>query len=219
MPHPSRRTSSSSHAFCSRGSWSRPSPVLRAGRAGSCPAPALGPVQRLHLALLVDTKHDCVFGRAEVKAHDRFQFLGKMRVIADLKGRGPMRLESMGVPDAEPLVSLIPTSFAMLRVLQCVAWDGFSRMLSRNTSATLSGAIEGRRPGRGASFSKPGRPFTRKRQRQRAAFCTEMARISAISRFCFPSATSKITRARSATRTSLLAAVCPSLQGRSLFGG
>jgi hypothetical protein len=54
------------------------------------------------------------------------------------------------------LVSPIPLCFAIRRVLQWVAWAGFSRVVNRMTSATLSGAIKGRRPGRGASFSKSG---------------------------------------------------------------
>ena len=185
----------------------RPVPFVVVGH-GLGPSPfqrqaGLGPVQRLHLAPLVDTKHDSVFGRAELKAHDRLQFLGKMRVIADLEGRGPMRLESMGVPDAEHTRIADPD---LLRHAASTPMRGMGWFFERGQSdhfGDFFGGDRGHRS-RGASFAKPGRPFKRKRQRQRAAFCTEMERVSAISRFCFPSAASKITRARSATRTSVL---------------
>jgi hypothetical protein len=45
----------------------------------------MGPVRGLHLVLLVDAKHDCVLGRAEIKPHNRLELFGGMRIIADLE--------------------------------------------------------------------------------------------------------------------------------------
>ena len=78
----------------------------------------LGSGQRLHLALLVHTHHECVFGRAEVPSYDRFKFLGKMRVIADLERRGQMGIEPWSWQMRRTLVRSMPTLFATLRLLQ-----------------------------------------------------------------------------------------------------
>ncbi len=49
--------------------------------------------------------------------------------------------------------SLMPVAWAMLRVLQCVASAGFSRVVRATISCVRWAEICGLRPGRGASFS------------------------------------------------------------------
>lgn len=60
---------------------------------GHGPSPAslqrqtrLSAVQRLHLALLVNAKHDRVFRRAQVKPDDGLTLLRQPDVVADLEG-------------------------------------------------------------------------------------------------------------------------------------
>jgi hypothetical protein len=60
----------------------------------------LGSIQSLNLALLVGAKHDGVFGRVQIQAHDIFQLLDEVRIIAELEASHQMRLQSVGVPDA-----------------------------------------------------------------------------------------------------------------------
>ncbi len=62
--------------------------------------PALRPVQRLDRSLFVRAKHQGVFGRIEIQPHHVQQLLGKMRIVADLERLGPMRLKSVGLPNA-----------------------------------------------------------------------------------------------------------------------
>ena len=65
------------------------------------------------------------------------------------------------------LAGLMPATAAMLRVLQWVAFGGFSRSVSSTTPATVAWLRLGFRPGRLASFSRPGTPATSYRWRQR----------------------------------------------------
>ena len=56
-----------------------------------------------------------------------------------------------------------PTASAIVRVLQCVASAGFSRVVLRKISATTESRTFGLRPGRGASFWMPAiRSFTKR---------------------------------------------------------
>src|SRR4051812_12452643 len=59
----------------------------------------LRPIQRLNLALFIDAQHDGVLGRAEVEADNGLQFLGKLRIFADLEALYQVRLEPVGMPD------------------------------------------------------------------------------------------------------------------------
>ena len=60
----------------------------------------LGPVQRLHLALLVDAQDNRVLWWIHVKAHDIADFLDKQRIFRELEGLGAMWLKPEGTPDA-----------------------------------------------------------------------------------------------------------------------
>src|SRR5437588_176757 len=94
----------------------------------------------------------------------------------------------------------MPTTCAIVRVLQWVALRGFSRIVLSITLCTLAGVIVGVRPGRGASFSRAASPPSRKRLRQRADFSGVMLNSRAISLSCIPSAARSTMRARSTTR-------------------
>ena len=50
----------------------------------------------------------------------------------------------------------MPAAAAIVRVLQCVALAGFSCVVSRTTLSTVALAMDGVRPGRGASFGNAG---------------------------------------------------------------
>jgi hypothetical protein len=59
-----------------------------------------------------------------------------------------------------------PISRAMVRVDQCVALAGVLCVVFAIRAAVTSVVIDGVRPGRGASFSRPSIPNSRKRPRQ-----------------------------------------------------
>ena len=99
------------------------------------------------------------------------------------------------------LASLMPTTAAMVRVLQWVALVGRWRVVRVTTRFLKRGPILGLRPGRGASFSNPATPRVRKRLRQRETFFGVIAMRAAISLSCWPEAANNTMRARSPTRT------------------
>ena len=57
-------------------------------------------VQRLNLCLFVDTQHDRALGRMQIQPDDVTDFLHKQRVLRQLEGLGPMRLQTERPPDA-----------------------------------------------------------------------------------------------------------------------
>ena len=77
-------------------------------------------------------QHQRMLGRIQVQAHDLFQFLGKLRVVAELETLHAVRFQAVRPPDAPHLASLTPTARAILRVLQCVAPGGFLRGLAHD---------------------------------------------------------------------------------------
>ena len=97
--------------------------------------------------------------------------------------------------------SLSPLARAIVRVLQCVASDGFSKVVMRTTFCTFCAEIFGFRPGRGASFWMPSIPCRRKRPRHRATLCRDTFSCSAINRSVIPSAAIRIILARNANLT------------------
>ena len=64
--------------------------------------------------------------------------------------------------------ALTPTAAAIVRRLQWVALAGVSRVVLWMICCTVGEQMAGLRPGRGASFSMPATPDSRKRLRQRA---------------------------------------------------
>ncbi len=61
----------------------------------------LSAVQRLDLALLVDTEHERSFGWAQVEADNVSYLLDKLRVVGESEGLGSVRLQTEGVPDPQ----------------------------------------------------------------------------------------------------------------------
>lgn len=70
------------------------------GHAGCQRQDRLGSVQRLNLALLVDTQHHGLERRVEIEPDDVAGFLNKQRIAGQLERFLPMRLQSEGAPDA-----------------------------------------------------------------------------------------------------------------------
>jgi hypothetical protein len=60
----------------------------------------LGAIERLDLRLLIDREHQCVLGRIDIEAHDILHLGGKLRIVRQLEGAHPVRLEAMRRPDA-----------------------------------------------------------------------------------------------------------------------
>ncbi|MFJ1656889.1 hypothetical protein ACIOC2_37215, partial [Streptomyces sp. NPDC088337] len=64
----------------------------------------LGPVQGLHLGLLVERQHDRAAGRVQVQPDDVGDPLRERRVLRDLEGARPARLEILLPPDPRDVV-------------------------------------------------------------------------------------------------------------------
>ena len=62
-------------------------------------ASSSGAVERLDLALLVDTQHHRLVRRAQVEADDILDFVDKSLVIRQLRTAHKMRLEPVCVPN------------------------------------------------------------------------------------------------------------------------
>src|SRR5215213_2516116 len=62
--------------------------------------PWLGSIQRLDLALLIDRKHQRVFGRVQVEPNDIVQLLQELRISAQLESPSQMGLQTMAPPHA-----------------------------------------------------------------------------------------------------------------------
>ena len=60
----------------------------------------LGPIEGLHLGLLVHTEHQRFIGRMQVDAHDVAQLFHEVGVATELERLDPMRLQPVGGPDA-----------------------------------------------------------------------------------------------------------------------
>src|SRR5213080_3492101 len=102
--------------------------------------------------------------------------------------------------------SLIPATWAILRVLQWVASLGFSWVVIRTICFTRLAEICGLRPGRGASFSIPGSPSRLNRLRQRATVWRLTPNSTPILESDNPAAACKIILDRWAKRTLTLRA-------------
>src|SRR6516225_6807829 len=148
--HRGRRTARSCHCVYNHGSWCRRGPLDR--------QPRLGAVERLDLALLVDTQHHRLARRAQVEAEDILDFVDKSLVIRQLRTAHKMRLEPACVPNL-PHTGLAEADGLGHRPgapLGCRR--GFSCTVLSTTCAITSGASGGLRPGRLASRLSPAIP-------------------------------------------------------------
>src|SRR5215472_10785701 len=59
----------------------------------------LGPIQRLNLALLIDTKHQSLFGWRHVEPNDVPHLFDKQRVRRKLEGFDAVRLQTECLPN------------------------------------------------------------------------------------------------------------------------
>jgi len=62
--------------------------------------PRLGTVERLDLALFVDTQNERFVGRVQVQSHHVHELLGEPRVVAELELAHEVRLDSVGRPSS-----------------------------------------------------------------------------------------------------------------------
>ena len=58
----------------------------------------LGAIERLHLALLIATQYQGMFGRGQVQPHDVFELLDELRVARDLEAAHQVGLQAVGLP-------------------------------------------------------------------------------------------------------------------------
>ena len=72
----------------------------RAGAALLHRQARLGAVERLDLRLLIDREHDGMSRRIDVEPDNITQFGDKLRVVRELELLDPVRLQTMGAPDA-----------------------------------------------------------------------------------------------------------------------
>ena len=124
----------------------------------------------LNLPLFVHAQDERVLRRIEVQADDRFDFLGKCGVAADLERAREVWLQPMPVPDASDAALTEPVATAIVRVLQCVECGGVSCVVFRTTARSCAVVIVRGRPARGASCAIAASPPATNRRRQRAIF-------------------------------------------------
>ena len=101
---------------------------------------ALGAVERLDLALLVNRQHQGMGRRVEVEPDDVGQLGGKAGIARALEGAHPVRLELVLAPDARTEPSEMPTALAIARPVQWIAWCGGSVQVNSTTRAVFSAA-------------------------------------------------------------------------------
>src|SRR3990172_7097809 len=99
------------------------------------------------------------------------------------------------------VASLTPCALAIVRVLQCVALAGLVCSVASTRALIFRGAILGMRPGRGASFSSPGKRSAKKRCRQSCTVGLETPKLRAMSWLNTPSAAIRMICARCTNRT------------------
>ena len=75
-------------------------------------------VERLDLRLLVAAQHQRMLGRVKIQAHDVLELLDEVRVVGQLEGLDPMRLESWARQMRATVEAFVPRYSAMVRVLQ-----------------------------------------------------------------------------------------------------
>ena len=98
----------------------------------------------------------------------------------------------------------MPSSFASVRMLQCVAFAGLSCVVLWTMRGSSLFALRARRPPRGASFSMPAHPRAAKRPRHSPTVWRLVFKRRAISWLCTPSAASRTAFARSTNRAGVL---------------
>ena len=169
------------------------------GHAGHHRQHRLGPVQRLHLALLVHAQHHRLLRRIVVEANDIDDFGHELRVGGELEPVDEMRFEIEAAPD--PARSSRATARPAWPSRSATsAWRSPASPPASptTTSSTLSNRIEGGRPGRGSS-SNPSRRWSTNRPRHLATVCAITRKSAATCLFVAPgSAQAKTIRARNA---------------------
>ena len=113
----------------------------------------LAAIQRLDLALLVDAKHDHMFGRRHVKSDDIAHFGDEVGIGRKLEAFHPVRLQPKACQMRCTLETERPLALAMPRELQCVAFSGRLSKVFTITASMHSSSIERGAPERASSCS------------------------------------------------------------------
>jgi hypothetical protein len=112
--------------------------VRRSGmRASSSAAPA-GPIQRLHLALLVHTQHHRFFGRIVVEANDIDDFGHELWVGRQLEPVDQVRFEIKSAPDPSHRRGDSPTRVAIERGAKAESRSASLAVFARNLPKYVS---------------------------------------------------------------------------------
>src|ERR1700675_4959751 len=86
----------------------------------------LGAIKRLNLALFVDRQDDGVGGRIDIEPDDVAQFVDEARVVGQLELAHPVRLQTVGAPDALNRTYAEPCRLAIRAPVQWVVSPGGS---------------------------------------------------------------------------------------------
>jgi hypothetical protein len=157
----------------------------------------LGPVERLDLGFLVDTKDRGMIGRVHVQPDQVSNLVDEQRIGGQLEG-----VEQSGFrPNARQIRLTvecdIPAFAAIDRVDQCVASAGISSRVLTMTASTMSSVTLRGTPGRGSSTS-PSRRLATNRARHLPTVASATPNLAATSRFELPSAQASTIRQRNA---------------------
>jgi len=155
----------------------------------------LSSIERLNLALFVNTEHQRVIGRVEIEPHDIAHLLDEKRIGGKLESARAMGLDGKGLKESVNGGFEIPFTRAASRTVQCVPVLGLRDRVRFSNAATRSSSMEQGRPGRSSSYH-PGRRRSIKRRRHFPTVALVHFRRLAISVLLAPSADQSTTFAR-----------------------
>jgi hypothetical protein len=138
----------------------------------------LSSIQRLNLALLIDTQHQCVIGRVNIQTRNVPHFFDQQRVRRQFEGVSTMRLQSESAPDsadshpAQPgrlrQAARTPVRLPSRRALQSLNHDPLHLLIADLARCTRSWLVI-------QSFQtllqKPAAPFAHHTQRAAKFLC------------------------------------------------
>jgi hypothetical protein len=162
----------------------------------------LGAVQRLDLALFIDTEHQSPLRRVEAEADNVTHFLNELRIGRKLESLAAMRGQRESIPDAMHCRDGTPDVLAIERVLQCVASAGIVSSVLVTTSVIFSSSILRGAPQRGSS-SRPSKRFLANRFRHSPTVSRETPSVAAIAQLFMPSAANRTISARIASTRAI----------------
>lgn len=155
----------------------------------------LRPIQRLYLALLIDTEHDRAIRRIEIQPHDIPHLLHELGILREFEVLHPMRLQPESTPNPHDGILRQTHLFSHQprAPVRAPLWHGLQSL--GNDLLNLKVGDFTCAPPRGSS-SKPSIPNSRNRSRHFPTVAPVMCKFRATSELLIPSPQLSTIRAR-----------------------